>query len=99
MEKRGEKDKQLFFSQLIAEAHPLSDTEGNELIWFDHGLAVLAQESLGPELFGVVPIIGVHMDSIQKRDNVSILGDGVSFELNRSANEKSIVTLVFELTE
>ena len=85
-ERRKEKEK-FFLGEVVAEAHSLPDAERHEVFRLFDGFSVLGEEPLRPEGLGLLPVIGVHVDGMKERNDVSVLGNDVAFEMNRSAKK------------
>jgi hypothetical protein len=67
----------------------LTNSEGDEVLWFGD-FALVIQKSGGSELFGFVPEVGVHVDGVQERDDLSVFGDLVAVENHVPENTKTI---------
>jgi hypothetical protein len=57
----------------------LTNSEGDKVLWLGD-FALVVQKSGGSELFGLVPEVGVHVDGVQKRDDLCVFGDLVAVE-------------------
>ena len=83
MQQGGEEQLQLHLGNLVPETHPLARAEGHEVLGFGE-LALLCQEALGSEHLRLLPDVGVHVDTVQQRDDVGVLRDNVTLQLHRS---------------
>ena len=74
---------QLHLSNLVSKTHSLASTKWHEMFWFVK-FALLGEKSFRSEFFRLIPDLGVHVDSVQERNDVSVLGDDVTLQLNSS---------------
>ena len=77
VQQRGEEQLQLHLGNLVPETHPLARAEGHEVLGLGQ-LALLRQEPLGSEHLRLLPDVGVHVHTVQQRDDVGVLRDYVT---------------------
>ena len=71
----GEEQLQFHLGQTVAETHALSGAERQKVLWLVDLAGVRLDEPLGPELFWLWPLNGVHVDGVQVGDDVTVGGD------------------------
>ena len=94
--KRGKEKLQLHFGQRVAEAHAGAGAERQKVLRFDNfdGVVLLLaaggglQETLGAELFRLLPQLGVHVDGVQVGHDMAVGRDQVTVNDNRSVIRK-----------
>lgn len=84
----GEEQEHLHAGQGVAQAPSTTYSEWHEKIW-SVDVAVGADESLRDELFGPVPQLRTHVDSLDKGNDLGSRWDRVSVHLDLSARDKN----------
>ena len=85
MKEGGKEHEKFFFGQLISETHSLANAKGEKMLWFDDTWMIFVEKSFRTELFGLIPMFGIHVDGMEKGNDVSVFGNGETFEFNISA--------------
>ena len=91
MEERGEEQLELHLGYFIPEAHPLASSEGHEVGGFVE-FSLLGEEPLRPEGLRLLPEVGVHVNTVQEWNDVSVLRDDVALKLH-SPEQESLLSL------
>ena len=79
VENGGEEKLQFGLCELVAQTHPLTGAEGQEVARFDQRAGSRVQEPVGPVHLRLLPHTGIHVDGVEVRDDVTVGWDQVTF--------------------
>lgn len=86
VQQRREKEEELHPGEHLPQTHPPPNTEGQKVFRFgDFSLRVY--ETRGVELFGFLPEVGVHVDGVEERHHLGVLGKVVTVQFEVPAND------------
>lgn len=67
------------------------------MLWFNDRSVVLVQEAFWTKLFGLIPVLGVHVNGMEKGDDVGVFRDRISFELYVPRKEEKQINIESKL--